>query len=126
MLQDLDLNLVVVIIIKNRGGFVSRGGGSMNRGGRGRRRFNNKRFYYQLCGKPSHLADKCYHRFDKSFQRGPSQFQKYAQLNQRTNSGFQTKPQAYLAGPSEVNEVFMSDIGSSPSTYHSLSQFADV
>jgi len=103
-----------------------RGGGFMNRGGRGRGRFNNKRFYYQLCGKSGHLADKCYHRLEKKFQRNPNQFQNYGQSNQGTNSGFQAEPQAYFDGPSEVNEVFMSDLGSSPSAYHSLAQSIDA
>lgn len=97
----------------------------MNRGGRDRGRFNNKRFYCQLCGKPGHFANKCYHRFDRGFQRGSSQFRNYGQSHQGTNSGFQTKPQAYLVGPSEVNEVFMSDLGSSP-PYNSLPQSTDA
>ena len=52
----------------NRGGNNYRGGRGR---GRGRQPWNNNRTFCQICGRPGHVAYKCYNRFDATFQ-GPS------------------------------------------------------
>lgn len=50
----------------NRGGFNNRGRGKG--GGRNGGWNNSSRPICQICGKPGHVAAKCYHRFDQTFQ----------------------------------------------------------
>ena len=50
----------------NRGGTNGRGRGRRGRG-RGWNN-NNNRLFCQLCGKPGHVAFKCFYRFDQNFQ----------------------------------------------------------
>ena len=51
-----------------RGGFNARGRGR----GRGRNSWTNSRTFCQICGRPGHVAYKCYNRFDANFQGPPS------------------------------------------------------
>ena len=56
---------------ENRGGYTSRGdgyGGHGNwGGGKGQGRAPGRKFYWQLCGKLGHFADRCYHWYDRNF-----------------------------------------------------------
>lgn len=77
-------------LANNRGNFGSRRGGYMNRRSRGHSgRSGGWRVYCQLCGKPSHLVNRCYHRFDRSFQIVSPQNQTVV----RPNSQFQPNNQ---------------------------------
>ena len=98
------------------------GGGFLNQGGRGRGQFGGRRVYCQLCGKPGHFVNKCFHQFDRKFQHPSGQG--FGQSGRGGGSGFQnqTKSYAFLTNPSESNEVFMADLGST-SSYNSQTSY---